>query len=133
MSENDFEEMEKFLLPFALSRYEARGGMAKFALKLAGKRLQTMVTWQVRAFIRCIHLVNQPILLQDITFVVITEISVMMNFPPYNQPGLIENRSEMPLTLGPEIHRWFIHLVENDKLPGTYERFTGIFVPKING
>jgi len=23
MSENDFEEMEKFLLPFALSRYEA--------------------------------------------------------------------------------------------------------------
>ena len=102
--------------------------MAKFAMKLAGKRLQTMVTWQVRAFIRCIYLVNQPILLQDITFVVITEMSVMMNFPPYNTTTL-ENRAEMPLVLGAEIQRWFIHLIENNKLPGTYERFTGIFVP----
>lgn len=128
MSENDFEDMEKFLLPFAKARYEARSGMAKFALKLAGKRLQTMVTWQVRAFIRCIYLVKQPILLQDITFIVITEMSVMMNFPPYNTATL-ENRSEFPLTLGPEIHRWFIHLDENDKLPGTYVRFTGRYSP----
>ena len=132
MSENDFEEMEKFLLPFALARYEAKGGIVKFAMKLAGKRLHTMVTWQIRAFIRCIHLVKQPILLQDITFIVIAEMSVMMNFPPYNTTTL-ENRSEFPLVLGAEIQRWFIHLIEYDKLPGTYERFTGIFIPNING
>lgn len=132
MSENDFEEMEKFLLPFALARYEAKSGIAKFAMKLAGKRLHTMVTWQIRAFIRCIHLVNQPILLQDITFIVIAEMSVMMNLPPYNTTTL-ENRAEMPLVLGAEIQRWFIHLIENDMLPGTYGRFTGIFIPNING
>ncbi len=132
MSENDFEEMEKFLLPFAQSRYQAKSGIAKFAMKIAGKRIQTMVTWQVRAFIRCIYLVNEPIMLQDVTFIVISELSVMMHFPPYNATGIIENRAEMPLSIGAEIHRWFIHLIENDMLPGTYERFTGRFVPNAN-
>ena len=131
MSEEDFNELEKFLFPFAISRYQAKSGIAKFAMKIAGKRLNTMVTWQVRAFIRCIYLVNQPIFLQDITFIVISEMSLMMDFPPFNQTGLIENRSEMPLSIGSEIHRWLIHLQENDKLPGSYERFTGRFVPNI--
>ena len=88
-----------------------------------------MVTWEVRAFIRCIYMVNEPIFLQDITFITISEVSLMMNYPPYNQTGIIENRAEMPLSMGAEIHRWFLHLQENNKLPGNYERFTGKYMP----
>ncbi len=129
MSENDFNELEKFLLPFALARYEAKGALIKAMISIAKNRIQTMVTWQVRAFIRCIYSVNESIHLQEITFIVISELSLMMNFPPYNRTGIIENRTEMPFSIGAEIHRWFIHLQENNKLPGTYTRFTGRFVP----
>ena len=90
-----------------------------------------MITWEVRAFIRCIYLVNQPILLQDITFIVIEEMSLMMNFPPYNTTTL-ENRDQFLFILGAEIHRWFLHLGENNKLPGIYERFTGKYIPNNN-
>ena len=128
MSENDFNELEKFLLPFALGRYETNNPLAKLAIGLNKNKFQNLIIWEVRAFIRCIYLVNQPILLQDITFIVIAEMSLMMNFPPYNTTTL-ENRGEFIFILGAEIHRWFLHLGENNKLPGIYERFTGKYIP----
>ena len=36
MSENDFNDLEKFLFPFAISRYQAKNGIAKFAMKNSG-------------------------------------------------------------------------------------------------
>ncbi len=128
MSENDFNELEKFLLPFAFDRYKTDNPLAKLAIGLNQNRFNTMITWEVRAFIRCIYSVNQPILLQDITFIVIAEMSLMMNFPPYNTTTL-GNRDQFLFILGAEIHRWFLHLEENNKLPGIYERFTGKYIP----
>ncbi len=118
MSENDFEEMEKFLLPLAF---------AEFNVKRSGS-IQTRITWQVRAFIRCIYSVNTPILLQDITFITIAEYSIMMHIRPKIIPNLL-SRVDLHHILGVEIHRWLLHLQDNNRLPGTYERFTGKFIP----
>ena len=54
---------------------------------------------------------------------------ILVYFFNQNHTGIIENRTEMPLSMGTEIYIWFLHLQENGKLPGIYERFTGKYIP----
>ncbi|WP_162306626.1 hypothetical protein DSAG12_04115 [Promethearchaeum syntrophicum] len=50
-------------------------------------------------------MVNKPIFLKNITFIKISEVSLIMDYPPYNQTEIIEKRAEMPLSMGAEIHK----------------------------
>ena len=140
MSDKIVEELESFLLPFALKRfsfdsYKSNFPMGKMARRMAesmmGDWLDNMVTWQVRAYVRCLFNVSGTIYLKDLAAAVNAEASYMSGVGPL---GLFQggfgtqtgsNRSSTETMMEAEIHVWMLHLAENDKLPGNYERFTG--------
>jgi hypothetical protein len=128
MSEQEIQNLESVLLPFAMSRYDAKnlGIAGKFVKSIAGTRIDTIVKLQVQAFIRCLFQVHGTIGLYEMATIVFTEMSYMMNVPPVNTPTF-SDRAESVIVLQGEMHRWMLFLQEQNQLPGDYERFTGRF------
>ncbi len=146
MSEKVIEELEGVLLPFAQDRFDFskyKSGMpfAKMAQSMAksmmGGRITEYVTWLVRSFVRLILNSEEPMYLKDIAALIQAEAGYMNGVGPF---GLYNTRfgtvtvagsdrsSGEAMTEG-EVHAWMIHLTEKDKLPGSYERFTGKYIP----
>lgn len=142
MSEKLIQELEGFLIPFALdrfdfSKYNINMPFAKMAQSMAksmtGNWVNEYVTWLVRSFIRCILNVEGKMKLKDIAAVIVAEANYMANVGPYGpftqnfgRTGGSDRSSNESLAEG-EVHCWMLYLQDNDKLPGVYERFTGIY------
>lgn len=142
MSEKVIEELEAFLLPFAQDRFDFskyKSGMpfAKMAQSMAksmmGGWVTEYVTWLVRSFVRLILNSDEPMYLKDIAALIQAEAGYMSGVGPYGLfnarfgtgTGAGSDRSSGEAMTEGEVHAWMIHLTDNDKLPGNYERFTG--------
>jgi hypothetical protein len=133
MSEKLVKELEDYLVPYVHKRFDisqsALGGLAKTLMGNLVKQGENYAIWVVRAFIRCLLSADRPIYLKDITSVALAEAYVMMRFTPMKHPGIreIENLAGQQVLMESEVHHWLIHLQEIEKLPGTYNRFTGLY------
>lgn len=134
------QELENLLVPYALSRFDLSKGPQAALLKgfpMMGKlaqagqnRLNQLITWLARAFIRTIVYTNRPMFLRDIATVALGEAMYMLNVPPYMFSGSDEGgKADLKITAETEIHRWLLFLVESGKLPGNYHRYLGIYEP----
>ena len=145
MSDREAEEIEKILIPFALQRfdfdnYTSNFPMSKMAMNMAkkmmGNWLNEYVTWLVRAFSRCLLNVTDEIYLKNLGAVVAAEANYMSGIGPMGPferqwvQGGGTNRSGTEALVESEIHVWMLHLQEQNKLPGIYERFTGRYFVK---
>ncbi len=87
------------------------------------------INFLARALIRCILSVNDEMYLSDIATVVMSEAYVMMDFTAIrniHRPE-VENAAGEKVILENEIHAWLLHLQKKEKLPGSYERFIGLY------
>lgn len=136
MSEQEIEELEKFLIQFVIERFSqknARSVVNVLSSGIPGKKEEVFefLSFLARAFIRCIISTKEYIYLKDITSVVFAEACMAKDLQPiyfimsWSDSSAFYN--PIPTMLS-EIHRWLIYLEENGKLPGKYERFTGKFV-----
>ena len=144
MSESEVEEIEKILIPFALKRfdfdnYQSTFPMSKMAMgmakKMMGNWVNDYVTWLVRAFTRCLLNVSNEIYLKDLAAVVAAEANYMAGIGPFGpfQRQWAQGTGERSSTenlVESEIHVWLLHLQDENKLPGIYERFTGRYFIK---
>lgn len=134
MSEKLIEELEEFLLPYALNRYDVSnhplGGVVKTIMGGRIEQLNQYVTWLVRAFIRCILSTEKDLYLKDIVTVMMAEAYKMMNFTPIRNIHTqnLEDLAGLKILLEGEVHNWLLELEEQEMLPGYYERFTGYYV-----
>ncbi|MBY9000145.1 MAG: hypothetical protein KGD64_04465, partial [Candidatus Heimdallarchaeota archaeon] len=124
---------------FDISKYQSGMPFAKMAQSMVksmmGDYFKNYVTWLVRSFIRCLLNASEAIYLKDMAALIQAEAGYMTGIGPF---GLFNSRfgqstgsdrsSGEAMTEG-EVHAWMIHLTENDKLPGRYERFTGRYLP----
>ncbi|MHA1685642.1 MAG: hypothetical protein ACTSYD_04445 [Candidatus Heimdallarchaeaceae archaeon] len=135
------EELEKLLIPYAVQRFDFRNAPQAALIRsmpLLGKvasaaqnRLTNLVTWLARAFIRTLVYAKSPMFLRDIATVALGEALYMLNYPPYNfTPDDEGAKADLKVTAETEIHRWFLFLIESGKLPGRYQRYTGIYDPR---
>ncbi|MCE7741108.1 MAG: hypothetical protein GOP50_01495 [Candidatus Heimdallarchaeota archaeon] len=145
MSEHEVEKIEKYLIPFALQRfdfdsYQTNFPMSKMAMNMAkkmmGNWLNDYVTWLVRAFTRCLLNVSDEIYLKDLGAVVAAEANYMSGIGPmgpFERQSMSQgsgNRAGTENLVETEIHVWLLHLQEENMLPGIYERFTGKYFVK---
>ncbi len=136
MSEQEIEELEKFLVPYVLERFNqkfARSVVGVLGSVIKGKKegVLEFISFLARACVRCLMSTSNEIYLKDIASVVFAEACLVKDLPPIRFREWWSEHSEFynPIpTLLSEIHRWLIYLEENGKLPGNYERFTGKFV-----
>lgn len=134
MSEKLIEELEEFLLPYALNRYDVSnhplGGVVKTIMGGRIEQLNQYVTWLVRAFIRCILSTEKDLYLKDIVTVMMAEAYKMMNFTPIRNIHTqnLEDLAGLKILLEGEVHNWLLELEEQEMLPGYYERFTGYYI-----
>ncbi|MBD3192496.1 MAG: hypothetical protein GF308_17790 [Candidatus Heimdallarchaeota archaeon] len=134
MSEKLIKELEEFLLPYALERYNISdhpfGDLVKTIMGEAVERLNQYITWLVRAFIRCILSTEKGIYLKDITTVMMAEAYNMMNFTPVRNihTPKLENLAGSKILLEGEVHHWLLELQEQEMLPGYYDRFMGYYI-----
>lgn len=133
MSEKLIKELEDFLIPYVLDRFDVSqsplGAFAKTFMRKAITQGENYAIWLVRALVRCIISIDDQMYLKDINTVVMSEAYVMMGFTPMRHPGTaeIEDLAGQKVLLENEIHNWLIHLQEKEKLPGRYNRFTGLY------
>ena len=143
MSDAEINDLENFLTPFALKRfdfgsYKTNIPMGRFAQKMAksmmGDWINNYVTWLVRAFVRCLFNIGDEIYLKDLAAITLAEASYMAGIGPFGpfqqQMGAGSDRSGSEIQMEAEIHVWMLHLQEEGKLPGIYERFTGRYFIK---
>ncbi|NHJ49878.1 MAG: hypothetical protein FK733_18945 [Asgard group archaeon] len=136
MSEKLIKELEDFLIPYALDRYDVSnsplGGIAKTFMRRMIETGENYVVWIARALVRCIVSVEKEMYLKDIVSVVLSEGYVMMGFTPMRHPGTteIEDLAGQKVLAEHELHNWLIHLQEAEKLPGRYNRFIGLYVSR---
>ena len=143
MSDAEINDLENFLLPFALKRfdldsYTSKIPMGRFAKNLAksmmGNWVNDYVTWLVRAFARCLFNIGDEIYLKDLSAITLAEASYMAGIGPFGpfqqQMGAGTDRSSSEIQIEAEVHVWLLHLQEEGKLPGVYERFTGRYFIK---
>lgn len=132
MSEKLIKELEDFLIPYVLERFDVSqsplGNFAKAFMRNIIKQGENYAVWLVRALIRCIISIEDHLHLKDIATAVMSEAYVMMGFTPVRHPGSteIEDLAGQKILLENEIHNWLIYLQEKEKLPGYYNRFTGL-------
>ena len=142
MSENEIKELEEFLLPFALKRFDMDSYQRDFpmmkmmksmAKSMVGNMITDYVTWLVRAFVRCLLSISEEIYLKDLAAVTLAEASYMAGigpFGPFNRGYGGGDRGGSEVQIEAEVHIWLLYLLENNKLPGIYERFTGRYFIK---
>ncbi len=148
MSDKLISELEEFLVPYALERFSIQNNPAaamitsnpffshvlKGTLDRGQEFINTFITWACKAFIRSIITLNGAIKLNDLATVILAESLWMMDFPPYgmysSSSGDTSQASEQ-MMLATEAHRWFIVLEEKKLLPGTYNRFTGVYINNV--
>jgi hypothetical protein len=126
------KELEDFLMPYVQDRFDlsgsALGGIASQFLNY-GERIQAIVTWHVKSFVRCILQVEGSIVLRDIAAVVMAETYTMLKMTPVRnmfRSGTEEGDiADSRVIIENEIHNWLIYLQKHGKLPGTYNRFLG--------
>ncbi|TFF85234.1 hypothetical protein EU523_00180 [Candidatus Heimdallarchaeota archaeon] len=133
MSKKYIDELEEILIKHALNRYDfdnAIGGkLFKTFLKGTFDSFQDYLIWLVKAVVRCVIEAEENIYLEDITSAAMAEAYVLMGFTPmrnlftHNLDALAGNK----IILQSEIHHWLLYLEKLDKLPGTYNRFTGLY------
>ena len=135
MSEKLIKELEDFLIPYVMKRFDVTqsplGNFAKVFMSKMIKQGENYAIWLVRAIVRCIISFEDHIYLKDIATAVMSEAYVMMGFTPMRYPGSteIEDLAGQKILLENEIHNWLIHLQEHEKLPGYYNRFSGLLKP----
>ena len=137
MAEQIYEELEKFLTPYVIDRFNQKSAKQVVSVlkRTAHKQVIDFITWLTRAFVRCITNVSEDIYLKDIVAVIIAEANLAIDSPPfrllisYNFFDTFES-IDFRIMLESEVHRWLVYLQENQKLPGVYERFTGRFIKK---
>ena len=143
MSDAEINDLENFLLSFALKMfdldsYTSNIPMGRFAKNLAksmmGNWVNDYVTWLVRAFVRCLFNIGDEIYLKDLSAITLAEASYMAGIGPFGpfqqQMGAGTDRSSSEIQMEAEVHVWLLHLQEEGKLPGVYERFTGRYFIK---
>ncbi|MHA1304793.1 MAG: hypothetical protein ACTSQE_15215 [Candidatus Heimdallarchaeaceae archaeon] len=143
MSEKLISELEQVLIPYALDRFSLNNNPAAAmmssnflfqkvlgsALDRAQSYIESFVTWLCRAFVRSIVNVEDKIKLSEISTVILAEAVLMLDLPPYGITSSSNNddKSDTKVMVETEVHRWFVFLQDQGKLPGTYNRFTGIY------
>ncbi len=143
MSEREIKEIEDLLLPFALERYNwdnyksnmpMSRMMKSIAKSMVGNIVTEQVTWLVRSFVRCLLSVSGEIFLKDLAAITLAEASYIAGigpFGPFNKSyGGGGDRGGSEVQIEAEVHVWFLFLIDNNKLPGIYERFTGRYFIK---
>ncbi|MBN1330554.1 MAG: hypothetical protein JXA54_13855 [Candidatus Heimdallarchaeota archaeon] len=134
MSEKLIKELEDFLSPYVQQRFDYSntpfGGLAKSLMSGRVNQIQQYVIWIMRALIRCILSTEKDIYLRDIVSVSTAEAYTMMQFTPMRNMhtyNASQGASYFDLIMEAEIHNWLLHLEEHEKLPGTYNRFSGLY------
>ena len=122
MVETKYEELKEFFLPFVMERY--KGTAVSFDLR-------TCLEYLAKAFLWCILKAPDEMHLNEITTVTKAEAfyerglyTLLNNLQIGTQTIKME---EMLLMLPVEIHNWLLFLQHNGKLPGAYDRFTGLY------
>ena len=134
MTDKKIKGIEEFLIPFALSRYDfdsiPTGIFFKTTDGNAIASIEDYIKWIVRAVVRCLVSSFGKICLSDIVTIAMSEAYVMMNFTPMHNihRQSLESIAGEKILLENEIHTWLLHLQKNERLPGKYERFTGMFI-----
>ncbi|MHA1220690.1 MAG: hypothetical protein ACTSQB_03045 [Candidatus Heimdallarchaeota archaeon] len=133
MSEKLIKELEDYLTPYVIDRFDYSntpfGGIVKSLMGTRGNQIEQYVVWIMRAFIRCIVGAEKDVHLHEISVVAKAEAYSMMQFSPmknihnYNA----ESAGQIELIIEAEIHNWLLRLMEFEKLPGNYNRFTGVY------
>ncbi len=133
ISQKLIQELEEFLIPYVMNRYDFENTVmgAIFGKLFKGPMdlQKRFITFLARALIRCILSVNDEMYLNDISTIVMSEAYVMMEFTAIkniHRPE-VENVAGEKIILENEIHAWLLHLQDNEKLPGRYERFIGLY------
>ncbi|MEA2069684.1 MAG: hypothetical protein U9O98_00160 [Asgard group archaeon] len=135
MSKKLIQEVEEILVPYVKARFNIEqsplGEIAKALASGYVKRYEEFVTWQARAFVRCIISTQQELNLNDIADVIFSEAYNMMEFTPVRNAfqNNLETLAASKIILEAEIHNWFLYLEEKEMLLGEYNRFTGYFTP----
>jgi hypothetical protein len=144
MSENEIQELEELVLPFALERFDFNSYQSNFpmsrmmksmAKSMVGNVITEYVTWLVRAFVRCLLSVLTEIYLKDLAAITLAEASYMGGIGPFGYfnrmyGGSGGDRGGSEVQIEAEVHVWLLYLLDNNKLPGIYERFTGRYFTK---
>ncbi|NPD89840.1 MAG: hypothetical protein HGN29_14095 [Asgard group archaeon] len=147
MSEREIKELEDLLLPFALERYNfdnykmnmpmsrmMKSMVKSMAKSMVGNIITEQVTWLVRSFIRCLISISDEIYLKDLAAITLAEASYMAGIGPYGpfhrSFGSGGDRGGSEVQIEAEVHVWLLYLLDNNKLPGIYERFTGRYFIK---
>ncbi|MHA1116257.1 MAG: hypothetical protein ACTSRR_10020 [Candidatus Heimdallarchaeaceae archaeon] len=143
MSEKLIIELEELLIPYALERFSFQNNpaaqmiasnplfksMIKKTLTQAEDYISEFVSWLCKAFVRVIVSTDISIKLSDIASVILAESYLMMDLPPYGYVSSSKDgdKSDAKVMVEIEVHRWFVFLENEGKLPGRYNRFTGIY------
>jgi hypothetical protein len=142
MSEREIQELEELLLPFALKRFDFDSYQGSFpmsrmmksmAKSMMGDVITEYVTWLVRAFVRCLLSISTEIYLKDLAAVTLAEASYMGGIGPFGHFNRMQSsgdRGGSEVQIEAEVHVWLLFLLDNNKLPGVYERFTGRYFIK---
>ncbi|MHA1868329.1 MAG: hypothetical protein K9W46_01720 [Candidatus Heimdallarchaeum endolithica] len=143
MSDKLIVELEETLIPYALERFNFQNNPAVRNItsnpifrSMLGKTLDhaqqyvtDFVTWLCRAFVRVLVNSNISLKLSDIATLILAESFLMMDLPPYGYGGSSNDgdKSDTKVMIEVEVHRWFVFLEKEGKLPGIYNRFTGVY------
>ncbi|NHJ25331.1 MAG: hypothetical protein EAX89_12190 [Candidatus Lokiarchaeota archaeon] len=135
MAEDNFEELEHFLMPYAIGRFEEKSvkGLKGVLKRMITKDFMDYLAWVVRAFVRCICTVEESLHIKEILTIVLAEANLASNAPPFIikvSDNFLDTFDSIDLKtmMESEVHRWLVYLQESSKLPGKYNRFTGKYV-----
>lgn len=99
MSEQEIEELEKFLIQFVIERFSQKTAYSVVSVlssAIPGKKegVFEFISFLARAFIRCIISTKENIYLKDISSVVFAEACVAKDLPPIRFPDWWNEHSE---------------------------------------
>jgi len=130
MDEKELEKIEEILF----TNVEQRFGKMFKMIPNRKQRIKDFFTILVKAFVRCLYYTEDEMFLKDIAAVIRAEAMYVMDEPlvAFGSTAQIQLSENLENIIDNEIHRWFMILGENNKLPpgSEYHRFTGKFVKK---
>jgi len=130
MDEKEFEKIEEILFNSVEQRF---GKMFKMML-YRKQKIKDFFMILVKAFVRCLYYAEDEMFIKDISTIIRAEAIYVMDEPliAFASVAQMQLSESLENTIDNEVHRWFMLLAENNKLPpgSEYHRFTGRFVKK---
>ncbi len=130
MDEKELEKIEEILFNSVEQRF---GKMFKMML-YRKQKIKDYFMILVKAFVRCLYYAEDEMFIKDIATIIRAEAMYVMDEPlvAFASVAQIQLSESLENVIDNEVHRWFMILAENNKLPpgSEYHRFTGKFVKK---